>query len=81
VPDAIQTVKLGNLKALLGHKQGKYPSANCLLVEDDVRLLVDPSVDLDRAGRDAVGGRVDLVINTHAHEDHFAGNHLFPEAH
>lgn len=80
MPDAIQTVRLGKLKVLLGHKQGKYPSANSVLVEDDVRLLVDPSVDLDRAGREAVGGNVDVIVNTHAHEDHFAGNHLFPDA-
>ncbi len=77
---SLPTVALGKLKVLFGHKQGKYPSANALLVEDDIRLLVDPSVDLDRAGRQAVHGEIDLILNTHAHEDHFAGNHLFPEA-
>jgi glyoxylase-like metal-dependent hydrolase (beta-lactamase superfamily II) len=51
VAGEIQTVQLGNLQVLMGHKQGKYPSANAL-----------------------------LIIKTHAHEDHFAGNHLFPEA-
>jgi glyoxylase-like metal-dependent hydrolase (beta-lactamase superfamily II) len=76
----LTTEKLGRITVLTGVGGGKYPSGNSLLVEDDVRLLVDPSVDLDREGRDAVPGRVDLLLNSHAHEDHFAGNHHFPEA-
>ncbi len=76
----MEAVGLENLVVFLGHNRGKYPSANAVLVEDDVRLLVDPSIDLDKAGRSAVDGPVDLIINSHAHEDHFAANHLFPEA-
>jgi glyoxylase-like metal-dependent hydrolase (beta-lactamase superfamily II) len=37
-------------------------------------------VDVDKAGREAVASHVDVIVNSHAHEDHFAGNHLFPEA-
>jgi glyoxylase-like metal-dependent hydrolase (beta-lactamase superfamily II) len=76
----LELVKLDNLTVFIGHKGGRYPSANSVLVEDQMRLLVDPSVDLAEVGRDAVAGRVDMIVNSHAHEDHFAGNYLFPEA-
>jgi len=68
------------LSVLLGTKNGKYPSGNSLLIEDELSLLVDPSVNVVAAGADALGSRVDVLINSHAHEDHFAGNFLFPQA-
>jgi len=76
----VETFNLGNLTVLEGDRKGKYPSANSILVKDEVCLLIDPSVDVDKAGRDSVSARVDVIVNSHAHEDHFAGNHLFPEA-
>jgi len=76
----MERVKLGNLTVLKGDKGGRYPSGNSVLVEDEVCVLIDPSVDVNRAGRDAVASHVDVIVNSHAHEDHFAGNHLFPEA-
>jgi glyoxylase-like metal-dependent hydrolase (beta-lactamase superfamily II) len=51
-----------------------------VLIKDQVSLLIDPSIDLQETDRDVLIGKVDIVINSHAHEDHFAGNHLFPEA-
>lgn len=76
----METFDLGNLTILEGDRKGKYPSANSILVKDEVCLLIDPSVDIDQSGRDAVAAHVDVIVNSHAHEDHFAGNHLFPEA-
>lgn len=77
-----EKVSLGGegLSVLVGTKNGKYPSGNSVLVEDDLTLLVDPSVNVVAAGVDSLGCRIDTVINSHAHEDHFAGNFLFPEA-
>ncbi|MBI5503798.1 MAG: MBL fold metallo-hydrolase [Deltaproteobacteria bacterium] len=77
-----ERVSLGGegLSVLLGTKNGKYPSGNSVLVEDDLTLMVDPSTNVVAAGVDALGCRVDTVVNSHAHEDHFAGNFLFPEA-
>ncbi|HYB99988.1 MAG TPA: MBL fold metallo-hydrolase [Candidatus Limnocylindrales bacterium] len=74
-----ERVSLGDVTVLVGAKGGKYPNGNSILIEDDVRLLVDPSTNVVAAGAEAVGG-VDLVVNSHAHEDHFAGNFLFPQA-
>ena len=76
----VEPVQLGNLTVLKGEKSGKYPAGNSVLVKDDVCLLIDPSLDVHKAGRESVADHVDVILNSHAHEDHFAGNHLFPEA-
>ena len=61
-----------------GVRNGKYPHGNSLLVEgSEESLLIDPSLSL--VGRDLLP-RIDRVINSHCHEDHIAGNHLFPGA-
>jgi glyoxylase-like metal-dependent hydrolase (beta-lactamase superfamily II) len=77
---AIERVSLGAVTVLVGARKGKYPSGNSILVGDEATLLVDPSTDIAAAGAGAVGRGVDMVLNSHAHEDHFAGNHLFGDA-
>ena len=64
---------------LFGERGGKYPQGNSLLVEGaEEGLLLDPSLGmLPRRGRLP---RVDRIVNSHCHEDHVAGNHLFPDA-
>jgi glyoxylase-like metal-dependent hydrolase (beta-lactamase superfamily II) len=74
-----ERVRIGRACVLVGAKGGKYPNGNSILVEDDVRVLIDPSINVVAAGAEAVGG-VDVVVNSHAHEDHFAGNFLFEDA-
>lgn len=76
----MERVEIGEVAVLVGDRGGKYPSGNSLLVEAETTLLVDPSLDVAQAGADALGCRVDTVLLSHAHEDHFAGNYLFPEA-
>jgi glyoxylase-like metal-dependent hydrolase (beta-lactamase superfamily II) len=64
---------------LFGERGGKYPQGNSLLVRGaEETLLVDPSLGV--IPRRARLPRVDRVVNSHCHEDHVAGNHLFPEA-
>jgi glyoxylase-like metal-dependent hydrolase (beta-lactamase superfamily II) len=59
-----------------GLRAGKYPHGNSLLVEGrEESLLIDPSLSLSDRG---TLPRVDRVINSHSHEDHIAGNYLFP---
>ncbi len=76
----IERVQLGNVTALVGSRGGKYPSANSVLVEDERTLLVDPSVDIVDVGAAIASRPVDVVVISHAHEDHFAANYLFEEA-
>ena len=68
---------LGHTTVLEGERGGKYPHGNSLLVSgSEETVVVDPSLSL--VGR-AERPRVDRVLNSHCHEDHVAGNHLFPE--
>ena len=58
---------------------GAYPSGNTLLVEGSGEtVIIDPSVTVVEKG--GVGVPVDAVINSHGHEDHIAGNCMFPDA-
>lgn len=72
-------LQLGPVRVLVGHRGGRYPEGNSVLVAGrDATALIDPSLGL-WSRRDALP-RVDLVLNSHCHEDHVAGNALFPDA-
>jgi glyoxylase-like metal-dependent hydrolase (beta-lactamase superfamily II) len=62
---------------LTGDLAGKYPHGNSLLVTGrEESLLIDPSLSLvARQHRP----HVDRIVNSHCHEDHVAGNHLYPD--
>jgi glyoxylase-like metal-dependent hydrolase (beta-lactamase superfamily II) len=63
-----------------GEGRGRFPRSNSVLIRDgSVCALVDTGcgADLIRDLRRRV--TVDLVINTHSHPDHTAGNHLFAD--
>ncbi|MDQ3738718.1 MAG: MBL fold metallo-hydrolase [Actinomycetota bacterium] len=70
----------GAVSVLMGAGDGAYPSGNSLLVVGDGEtIVIDPSITVvERGGVPAAG--VDAVINSHSHEDHVAGNGLYPEA-
>ena len=70
---------IGSVTVCFGARAGKYPHGNSLLVRGrDAVAVIDPSLGL--LPRRAALPRADLVLNSHCHEDHIAGNHLFPEA-
>jgi glyoxylase-like metal-dependent hydrolase (beta-lactamase superfamily II) len=76
----LEEARIGPARILFGENRGKYPDANCVLVEGAyARVLLDTTPGLVARGRDAVGN-VDRILLTHCHEDHLAGNFLFPEA-
>ncbi len=69
----------GPVTVWLGHKSGKYPDANMMVVKGrDTRAAVDAPLCSNRVGADFDG--CDLVILSHAHEDHMAGLHRVPGA-
>jgi len=69
---------IGEVTVLFGERGGKYPQGNSLLVRGaEETLIVDPSLGV--IPRRAALPRVDRVLNSHCHEDHVAGNHLFPD--
>jgi len=64
---------------LVGERGGKYPHGNSALVRGrDATALLDPSLTVARAPE--LPGGVDLLLHSHAHEDHIAGGHRFPSA-
>ncbi|MFI5397261.1 MAG: MBL fold metallo-hydrolase [Candidatus Binatia bacterium] len=70
--------KIGSVTVLFGAYGGRYPYGNSLLVKGaEETVLIDPSLSVIPR-RDALP-RVDRVLNSHSHEDHIAGNHLFPD--
>src|SRR5215510_5069026 len=69
----------GAVTVLVGEKNGKYPDGNSVLVRGrEAALLIDPSLSV--AGRAGELAAVDLVVQSHVHEDHVAGLFRFPHA-
>jgi glyoxylase-like metal-dependent hydrolase (beta-lactamase superfamily II) len=67
------------VSVLAGPGNGAYPSGNTLLVRGaGETIVIDPSVTVVERG--GVPAQVDAVVNSHSHEDHLAGNGLFPTA-
>ena len=72
-------VLTGAVTVLVGADQGKYPSGNSLVVRGaGESVIIDPSVSVVAQGGLSVP--VDAVLNSHGHEDHIAGNKMFPDA-
>jgi glyoxylase-like metal-dependent hydrolase (beta-lactamase superfamily II) len=70
--------RFGPVTVLFGARGGRYPDGNSVLVEGrDETVIIDPALGL--VARAAELPRVDRVVNSHCHEDHIAGNHLFPD--
>ena len=68
-----------SVSVLVGDENGAYPSGNTLLVRGAAEaVLIDPSVTVVARGGAPVA--VDAIINSHSHEDHMAGNGMFPNA-
>ena len=66
--------------ALVGTDGGRYPYGTSLLVQGpEESVLIDPSLAVSERGG-VPGDRVDRMLVSHAHEDHLAGCHRFPDA-
>ncbi|MCP3938564.1 MAG: MBL fold metallo-hydrolase [Actinomycetia bacterium] len=67
------------VSVLVGTDKGKYPSGNSIVVRGSAEsMIVDPSVTVVERGGAPI--TVDVVVNSHAHEDHVAGNGMFAQA-
>ena len=61
-------------------KGGRYPSCHSVFIDDKIRTVVDPACDTDVWPKIQRENAIDVVINSHCHEDHFRNNYLFAEA-
>lgn len=68
----------GRVKVILGPKNGKYPYGNSIVVEDDITAIIDPSLWVFESNGRVTERNIDLLFNSHYHEDHGVGNCLFP---
>ncbi len=78
-PEPLEERRIGAVTVLFGSGGGKYPSGNTLLVQGrEECVIIDPSLDV--IPRHKALPRIDRILASHCHEDHIAGNFLFPEA-
>ncbi len=76
--DALEQQTIGAVTVLYGTSRGKYPDGNTLWVRGpEESVLIDPALGL-APRRDALP-EADRILNSHCHEDHWAGNYLFPD--
>ena len=59
---------------------GKYPQSNSVLIDDDIRTIIDPACDEDKLLTIHRERPIEVIINSHGHEDHFLYNSRFPDA-
>jgi len=72
-------LRFGPVGVFLGHKAGKYPDGNQVIVSGrELRVAFDTPLAANRIGAECDG--VDLVLLGHVHEDHMAGLHRVPGA-
>ena len=68
-----------HLFLVLGENGGRFPRAHSFYVRDETCALVDTGCGVELLRELRREHRVDLVINSHGHPDHSAGNWLFPD--
>ena len=79
--DGSADVRFGACTVLTGVDLGRYPHGNSVYVQGrEQSLLLDPSLSLAARPPGALPGPVDQIFVSHAHEDHVAANHLFPDS-
>jgi glyoxylase-like metal-dependent hydrolase (beta-lactamase superfamily II) len=76
--EPLAEARYGPVRVLFGARGGRYPDGNSLLVAGEREtLIIDPALGV--IPRLPKLPRVQRVLNSHCHEDHIAGNHLFPD--
>jgi glyoxylase-like metal-dependent hydrolase (beta-lactamase superfamily II) len=71
--------EIGPVTVLFGNEGGKYPDGNSLLVRGSRETaIIDPSLGVMARRSQGRLPSIDRVLNSHCHEDHIVGNHLFP---
>ncbi len=67
------------IKFVEGPNGARFPYCHCLLIEDDMRVILDSSFGKENLEY-LLKEPVDIIVNSHFHEDHILNNHYFPDA-
>ena len=59
---------------------GKYPTCHSVFIDDEIRTVIDPASDEDTLLAIHRQRPIEVIINSHCHEDHFLFNSRFPDA-
>jgi hydroxyacylglutathione hydrolase len=59
---------------------GRYPFCHSVLIDGQIRAIIDASSDAGKLLSFQGENPVDFLINSHAHEDHLVFNYLFPRS-
>ncbi len=77
---SFETFKLtDNLFVILGRRHGHFPMSHSFLVRDEISALIDTGCGIDLLAEIKETFRIDIIINSHGHPDHSAGNWVFPD--
>lgn len=60
---------------ITGKSRGRFPFSHAILIEDDTTALIDTGCGIELLKQ--LPCTIDIVINSHSHPDHTAGNWLF----
>jgi len=59
---------------------GKYPTCHSVFIDDEIRAVIDPACDEGKLLAIHRQRPIQVIINSHCHEDHFLLNSRFPDA-
>jgi len=76
----MKPIEFGKIKVIQGQNNGRFPFCNSLLIDDSVKVVIDPGAGKDVMAQIKDTVDVDLVVNSHFHFDHIAYNYLFDQA-
>jgi glyoxylase-like metal-dependent hydrolase (beta-lactamase superfamily II) len=60
-----------------GENHGRFPQSHSILIVDDESVLIDTGCGIDTLKRLKTQHHISVVINSHTHPDHSAGNWVF----
>ena len=63
-----------------GANGGRYPDCHSLFIKDNISVIIDPACREEVMQEIASGPAVDIILNTHYHEDHRVFNYEFSNA-
>lgn len=72
--------RFGRIVFIPGPATGRYPYCNSLYIDDEKKAVIDAGSDEGFLRNLSQREQIDMLINSHYHEDHIAFNFLFPEA-